>query len=108
MIEIVPLYGEEKDMHTTAGLRPSETSTTIQARILGLQLAQVPVIHRLRELKVPEELMWPATRMGAGDGPESAIIAWYMEQHKLSDVATVRVLNGETTLEHEKSLIDVS
>lgn len=66
-------------------LLESETSSAIQARIEGLQEAQIPVVNRLRKLGVPNGLA------------ETDIIDWAMEEWSLSEEGALLILNGKAT-----------
>lgn len=86
-------------------LSESETSTAIQARIEGLQEAQIPAINRLRALGIPDDMIYAAALatntcdLGARkedyESAEAAIIAWGCKEWTQSEAGVLLILNGE-------------
>ena len=91
-------------------LKTSETSQIIQARIEGLDVAQVPAVNRLRSLGIPEDYIESAVTAKAEsrrtslspedlqldyDHAEGEIIAWGMRQWEVSQENALLILNGK-------------
>lgn len=80
-------------------LRVSETSSVLQAGIEGLQIGQIPVVNRLRNLGVPEDLIGAATRAenDAFGRACDLIIAWVSKEWQQTEEGALMILNGHAS-----------